>query len=226
MDKVMVFIDLRNMLKSVETMEPELFKLDFGLLTRILVGNRELVAAYIFDTKMPYGMDDASKRLHDSLSYQGFRVMTRESYNPLRKEQKEVDVAMACEMLAHALRDHYDVAIVASGDGDFVPAVQQVQAAGKMVEVAAFTNTLNGRLRRFADTFYELEGLPILRIDNYPNERSLEVAAKSENKEHTEENPPELKTQTDEAVTAVSETAQEQTGENPEQAGSEKEATE
>lgn len=178
-DKVMVFIDIRNMMKSVATIGPSLW-LDYKLMTRTLVGGRELVAAYVFDTEKPYGMDDRSRRMHDSLSFQGFRVMTRDAYDPIKKEQKEVDVAMACEMLSHALHDHYDVAIVVSGDGDFVPAVQHVQAAGKRVEVAAFSKSLNQRLRRFADRCYDLEKYPFLAFSNYPNERSL--AAEAEEK--------------------------------------------
>ena len=55
----------------------------------------------------------------------------REAYDEKRSEQKEVDVALACEMVSHAFRNSYDVAILISGDRDFIPAIQHVQASGK-----------------------------------------------------------------------------------------------
>jgi uncharacterized LabA/DUF88 family protein len=165
-NKVMMFIDIRNILKSVDVVESAYLKLDLYSLARQLTGQRELVAAYIFDTRKPYGMDDPSRKFHDKLRYLGFRIVARESYDANRKEQKEVDVAMACELVVHALRDHYDVAIVVSGDRDFIPAIQHVQAAGKRVEVAAFSNSVGDELVRTADRFYELGRMPLLSMSN------------------------------------------------------------
>lgn len=170
----MVFIDLRNVLKGVELLQASAFKLDFFALTRQLVGPRDLVAAYAFDSKMPFGVDDASRRFHDKLRYDGFRVMAREAYDPDEKRQKEVDVAMACEMVVHALRGHYDVAIVVSGDRDFVPAIQHVQSAGKVVEVAAFAKSVSSEIIRSADTFHKLETMPLLMMESPGEEMSVD----------------------------------------------------
>jgi uncharacterized LabA/DUF88 family protein len=166
-NKVMLFIDLRNVLESVRVVENSApFKLDLYSLAVQLVGSRELVAAYVFDTRRPFGEDDSSARFHDKLRHLGFRVIARESYDSVRKEQKEVDVAMACEMVVHALRDHYDIAIVVSGDRDFVPAIQHVQAAGKRVEVAAFGNSVAKAIIVVADKFYDLDKIPLLSMYN------------------------------------------------------------
>lgn len=172
-NKVMVFIDLRNVLESVNVIENSTpFKLDLYTMVIQLVGPRELVAAYVFDTRRPFGEDDKSARFHDRLRYLGFRVVARESYDPIRKEQKEVDVAMACEMVVHALRDHYDIAIVVSGDQDFVPAIQHVQAAGKRVEVAAFEVSAGKSIMKAADRFHDLDRVPLLLMLN-PVEEEL-----------------------------------------------------
>ena len=80
--------------------------------------------------------------------------------------QKEVDVSLACEMLEHALLNHFDVAIVISGDRDFVPAMQKVQAAGKRVEVAAFEDVYNEECKRVADIYYLLDDIPFLILSN------------------------------------------------------------
>jgi len=177
-DKVMMFIDIRNILESAQTLTGpnSPVGLDLYLMARTLAGSRELVAAYVFDSRMPFGADDTSQRLHDRLSYLGFRVIAREAYDLVRKEQKEVDVAMACEMVVHALRDHYDTAIVVSGDRDFIPAIQQVQMAGKRVEVAAFRNAVGSAMMKAGDAFYELDGMPVLSMSNPAAEISLDVA--------------------------------------------------
>lgn len=190
----MVFIDLMNMELSVKPLEAEKFRLDYPMMVRELVGDRDLVGAYVFDTGLDGGQNDKMRPFHDKLSYQGFRVMTRDSYDPERKEQKEIDVAMACEMVTHALQDHYDVAIVVSGDGDFVPAIQHVQSAGKMVEVASFSNSVSGRIKRFADRFYALEKLPILSAFNYPNEKDPNEKAGTEKADDAGDNAPAAET--------------------------------
>ncbi len=164
-DRVMIFIDLRNMTKSIR-MDANFAKLDFVALARLLKGSRKLVAAYIFDSKGVMESEGKSKRFHDYLRYNGFRVIARDSYDSERDEQKEVDVAMACQIVVHALRDNYDVGIVVSGDRDFIPAIQEAQSAGKRIEVAAFEGTVAEEMRRAADNFHRLETLPLLSMTN------------------------------------------------------------
>ena len=167
-DKVMIFIDLRNVRKSVEAAEARTFKLDLYSLAKQLTGSRELMAAYVFDARR-FGMEDYAVPFHNLLKHLGFRMVIRESRDRLEqmgREQKEVDVAMACEMVVHALRDHYDVAVVVSGDRDFIPAIQHVQAAGKRVEVAAFEGSVSQEMRKAADRFYELEKMPLMTVSS------------------------------------------------------------
>ena len=58
-------------------------------------------------------------------------------------QEKAVDVKLATDMIV--LKDIYDIAIVFSGDQDYVPAVQVVKDFGKRVVNVAF-QTRNGRL--------------------------------------------------------------------------------
>ena len=143
--------------------------MDLFRLTQILVGTRDLIGAYIFDGKLPSsGGGDATVRMHNKFREQGFRVIARESLaiRDGKVVQKEVDVSLACEMLEHALLNHFDVAIVISGDRDFVPAMQKVQAAGKRVEVAAFEDVYNEECKRVADIYYLLDDIPFLILSN------------------------------------------------------------
>ena len=166
--RVMVFIDYRNIYESMRFME-EHSRLDLYRLTQILVGSRDLIGAYVFDArKMFTNKDDETIATHNKLREQGFRVVARESmvYRDGKVEQKEVDVSLACEMLEHALLNHFDVAIVISGDRDFVPAIQKVQSAGKRVEVAAFNDVYNEECKRAADVYYLLDDIPFMSMSS------------------------------------------------------------
>jgi DNA polymerase III psi subunit len=57
----MIFVDIRNVLKSVQLSENKVFRLDFYTLAIQLLDQRELVAAYIFDTQAPFGENDSSR---------------------------------------------------------------------------------------------------------------------------------------------------------------------
>ncbi len=57
--------------------------------------------------------------------------------------EKSVDVKLATDLIM--LRDIYDIAVIVSGDQDYVPAVQIVKDAGKKVVNVSF-ETRGGRL--------------------------------------------------------------------------------
>ena len=67
--------------------------------------------------------------------------------------EKGVDIKLATDMLIHAFRGTYDVAILVSNDTDFVDAVQGVKDAGKNVEVVLFDPNprISAALRQVAD---------------------------------------------------------------------------
>jgi uncharacterized LabA/DUF88 family protein len=71
---------------------------------------------------------------------------------------KGVDIALTKDMLTHAFFNHYDAAVLMSGDGDYVPLVDEVKRLGKIVCVAAFSSSgLSLALRLSSDAFVDLE---------------------------------------------------------------------
>ena len=52
-------------------------------------------------------------------------------------EEKKTDVNIACEMLADAYEDRFDIAFLVSGDSDLAPPVEKAIARGKVVIVAS-----------------------------------------------------------------------------------------
>lgn len=67
--------------------------------------------------------------------------------------EKGVDIAIASDMLKFAYSDSYDTAILISGDGDFVSALEGVQNLGKHVENAYFNKGHSIYLRETCDRF-------------------------------------------------------------------------
>lgn len=189
--RVMVFIDYRNIYQAARYMEAQGFRMDLYRLTQILVGERDLVGAYVFDSRWKYTKkSDPNVLLHDKLRDDGFRVIARESLKKIEETgeviQKEVDVSLACEMLEHALMNHYDIAIVVSGDEDFVPAMQKVQSAGKRVEVAAFNSAYNIECKRVADVYYTLDDIPFMSMHS-PREGEMEQPSQEEGEDDEDE---------------------------------------
>jgi uncharacterized LabA/DUF88 family protein len=70
---------------------------------------------------------------------------------------KSVDINLAVDVLRHAADPRIDVVFVLSGDGDFLPLLQEVSRNGKQVWLAAFSSGLNRRLRYVADEFIDLD---------------------------------------------------------------------
>ncbi len=70
---------------------------------------------------------------------------------------KGVDIAITKDMLAHAFRQNYEIAVLIAGDGDYVPLVEEVKRLGKRVHVRFFeSDGLHPDLKRASDRFVDL----------------------------------------------------------------------
>lgn len=72
---------------------------------------------------------------------------------------KGVDIQMTVDILTHVHSNHLDVVYLVSGDGDFIPIVDEVIRSGKQIYIAAFSSGLNVDLKRKADRFIELDNI-------------------------------------------------------------------
>lgn len=71
---------------------------------------------------------------------------------------KQVDISLATDMLTHASRKHYDVAVLVAGDEDYAPLVRAVKNEGPRVHIWFVSSGLSPVLRREADYFVNLDG--------------------------------------------------------------------
>ncbi len=82
------------------------------------------------------------------------------------RRQKGVDTLLAVDMLVGAFTDIFSVAILVTGDADFVPVVNEVRRRGVAVAVAAEASTLAEDLKRSADLYLAIG--PQLEASKFP----------------------------------------------------------
>ena len=128
-------------------------RIDYARLLEFLLNHRRLHRAYAY---LGVGSDDESHGFITWLSRNGFRVKTK----PLRRYEDgttkaNLDMELAIDLLTQA--PHVDVAIIVSGDGDFVRLVDAAQNMGLRVEVAATPRQASSDLIDVADRFIDLE---------------------------------------------------------------------
>lgn len=112
-------------------------RIKYDRLKNFLSGSRKVVKACYYNSKSTKKGDIAFyKRVREAK----FDVILGPYSIPSRK-QKQVDVQIAVDMVADAKDAAYEIALLASGDGDLTPAVRKVVAIGKLVEIAAFNHS-------------------------------------------------------------------------------------
>lgn len=74
---------------------------------------------------------------------------------------KEDDIHLAVDMVKMACDDFYDVGILVSSDGDFVPAIEAVQNSGKRIRNVGFDNRFSYHLKKVCDEFVKLKTMEV-----------------------------------------------------------------
>ena len=165
-DKVAVYIDGSNLYHSLRNLASKT-NLDFLAFARKLAGSRKLQRIYYYNALVdnaiePDRYQEQQKFLNalrhvDYLEVRLGRLIYRDEPN-IAPYEKGIDVKLATDMLVHATRGNYNVAILVSGDADFKDALQPVKDFGHHVEVALFDPLGSSReLREVADR--------VIRID-------------------------------------------------------------
>ena len=74
------------------------------------------------------------------------------------KKSKRVDITLATDMLTHAHRRNYDIAILVAGDEDYVPLIHAIKEEGRRVVLWFFEESkgLSKALKQEADYFFDI----------------------------------------------------------------------
>ena len=160
--RVMIFIDGSN-LYHVLKQNTDKRNLDYKRFAQKLCGDRELIRTYYYNIRQDSPDNPKLAESQDRFLNALYETEYLEVKLGIWKQrgdtmvEKGVDVMIAADLISHAYEDHYDTAILVSGDADFYPALQVVKDTGKQVEVAAFDSNLSSEAARFSDVLIRFD---------------------------------------------------------------------
>ncbi|MDQ7006007.1 MAG: NYN domain-containing protein [Acidobacteriota bacterium] len=144
--RIGLFVDVQNMFYGAREKRA---RLDFEALLASVTSGRRLVRAVAYVVETPE--IDQSSFIH-LLQMKAYEVKRKPlKIRPDRSMKGNWDLEMALDALTTA--EHLDVVVLATGDGDFVPLVQQLKLRGLRVEVYGFRPSTAPDLREAADRF-------------------------------------------------------------------------
>lgn len=163
--RVMAFIDGSNLFYAAKD---EGLRMDFAAFRDLLADptvygeDIRFIRPYYYGSTAGYQPQDS---FHERLMDMGYdtRIL------PLRQKgenmfEKGVDVWLAVDMVNFAARGQYDIAVLVSGDSDYLPACRVVKDWGKNLILATFERSCAQELRLVADRFIDLtKRVPQLR---------------------------------------------------------------
>lgn len=174
--RIAIFIDVQNLYHSAKN----LFKsrVNFENLIKAAIRDRQLVRIFAYVVKSEIsGMPNAPAVFDSGEDAVETKSLTGEAafFEALEKlgielrvkdiqiyasgfKKADWDVGMAVDAIR--LSPSVDTIVLATGDGDFIPLVEYLQAHGKLVEVMAFSKSASGKLKETVDEFIDLGEKP------------------------------------------------------------------
>ena len=148
-DRLAIYIDNSNLWNG-SGFDSENTMIDYRTLVDELADGREICFCKVYDSyrhKTVKGEDRINYGLRDYLSDNGFETYFKDTYDPIKDEQKQIDGMINVDITKDAFMDRYDRLILVSGDEDFVPGLTAAKELGKKVEIASFSKCLARELR-------------------------------------------------------------------------------
>jgi len=151
--RVAIFIDGSNLFYAALHLGIEI---DYTKLLCCLTGNARLLRAFFYT-----GIDRTNEKQQGFLLWMrrnGYRVVTKDLIQfPDGSKKANLDVEIAVDMML--LADHFDTAILVSGDGDLACAVDAVTYRGVRVEVVSLRSMTSDSLINVADCYIDLDSI-------------------------------------------------------------------
>jgi len=160
-ERVCIFIDGSNFYHCLRKDIGDV-SVDFQKLAMELCGkDRHLIRTYYYNAPLDMSHDKEKykkqQQFFDTLrKMPNFKVILVRMQKRILNGKpyyvvKGDDIHIAVDMVMLAQNNSYDTAILVSGDGDFMPAVEAVQSFGKHVENAYFKTGHSWHLRQACD---------------------------------------------------------------------------
>lgn len=151
-NRVGVFVDMQNMYHSAKNLYGA--RVNFAELVRLAVQDRQIVRALVYVVKG--GESAEEQKFFDALEKSGLELKMKDLQVFAGGAKKaDWDVGMAVDVIAMAKQ--LDVAVLVTGDGDFVPLVEFLKHNGLIVEVVSFGRSTSLKLKEAAHNFIDLD---------------------------------------------------------------------
>jgi uncharacterized LabA/DUF88 family protein len=156
MAKVMIYMDNSNFYKTARQKYPQI-RIDYRRLVDFLLNGREKAEVKIYGSERNPPLAEQSN-FYKFLRKCGYLI----TILPLKRvgasfEEKGVDIALGMDMLIDGFKNHFDCAVLVSGDRDYARLIERVRReCGWSVEVAFFEFGLSEELRLSAQKFINL----------------------------------------------------------------------
>ena len=149
--RVAIFIDGSNLFYSALQLGIEI---DYLKLLKCLTRGDRLLRPYFYT-----GVDPSNEKQQNFLlwmRHHGYRVVSKDLVQFANGSRKaNLDVEIVVDMMR--LVEHYDTAVLVSGDGDLAYAVNSISYSGARVEVVSLRSMTSDNLINIADHYLDLE---------------------------------------------------------------------
>jgi uncharacterized LabA/DUF88 family protein len=156
--RLAIYIDGANVDKASEQLG---IRINYTKFRMFLAGRRPVAFANYYNSR---SSDIAEKAFYSRLETIGYKVILG-PYKIQGESQKQVDVQIAVDMVGEAYANSFDIALLASGDGDFGPAARKLRSMQKTVEIASFGRQFSMSLITAASRTIDLTA----NIDKFKN---------------------------------------------------------
>ena len=147
--RIMIFIDNSNIFKGFKKYN---VRADYEKLKLVLTNNRVLKGIFLYEG-IVYPISNEKKKWYKDLSKKsGYKI--KASFDKKVSHitfEKKVDVKLAIDIISYAYEDAYDIAVLVSGDGDFIPVIKKLNKLKKKLEIWAFNYSLANIIKKEVD---------------------------------------------------------------------------
>ena len=153
--RVGVFVDAQNMYHSAKNLYHA--RANFKKILEAAVNGRQLIRAFVYVIKTESGEE---KAFIEALEKGGYEIKVKD-LQVFAGGAKKADWDVGMAMDAVILADKIDVAVLVTGDGDFVPLVEYLRISrGLKVEAISFGRSTSAKLKEAVDVFLDLGSDP------------------------------------------------------------------
>lgn len=152
--RVAVIIDTQNLYHSAKNLYKS--KVNFASVVEAAVQGRKLIRAVSYVVNTEGGEEQP---FFEALEKVGIEIKTKDLqifYGGAKKADWDVGMAVDAIKLSHKV----DAIVFATGDGDFIPAVEYIKSQGCQVEAITFGRSASSGLRSAVDDFIDLDQDP------------------------------------------------------------------